>query len=66
MASGKDLDRRQLAAGSVRRKLSAFCSLHEFLTDQNAVPVNPVKGAMRPDFKKRIRTYVSCVAPSLR
>src|ERR1700691_1694782 len=41
----KDLDRRELAAGSVRQKLSALSSLYEFLTDQNAVPPNPVKGA---------------------
>src|SRR5271165_1583793 len=44
----KDLDRRQLAAGSIRRKLSALASLYEFLTDQNAVPTNPVKGVKRP------------------
>jgi site-specific recombinase XerD len=44
----KDLDRRHLASGSVRRKLSALSSLYEFLTDQNAVPVNPVKGVKRP------------------
>jgi integrase/recombinase XerD len=44
----KDLDRRTLAPGSVRRKLSALSSLYEFLTDQNAVPMNPVKGVKRP------------------
>jgi site-specific recombinase XerD len=44
----KDLDRRQLAAGSIRRKLSALSSLYEFLTDQNAVATNPVKGVKRP------------------
>jgi site-specific recombinase XerD len=44
----KDLDRRRLAPGSIRRKLSALSSLYEFLTDQNAVPVNPVKGVKRP------------------
>ncbi len=44
----KDLDRRKLAPGSVRRKLSALSSLYEFLTDQNAVPTNPVKGVKRP------------------
>ena len=44
----KDLDRRHLAAGSIRRKLSALSSLYEFLTDQNAVPTNPVKGVKRP------------------
>jgi integrase/recombinase XerD len=44
----KDLDRRKLAAGSIRRKLSALSSLYDFLTDQNAVPTNPVKGVKRP------------------
>jgi integrase/recombinase XerD len=44
----KDLDHRQLAPGSIRRKLSALSSLYDFLTDQNAVPVNPVKGVKRP------------------
>jgi len=44
----KDLDRRQLASGSIRRKLSALSSLYENLTDQNAVPTNPVKGVKRP------------------
>jgi hypothetical protein len=40
----KDLERRHLAAGSIRRKLSALSSLYEFLTGQNAVSTNPVKG----------------------
>jgi integrase/recombinase XerD len=44
----KDLDARKLAPGSVRRKLSAISSLYEYLTDQNAVPTNPVKGVKRP------------------
>jgi integrase/recombinase XerD len=44
----KDLDTRKLAPGSVRRKLSALSSLYESLTDQNAVPTNPVKGVKRP------------------
>ena len=44
----KDLARRHLAPGSIRRKLSALSSLYEFLTDQNAVPTNPVKGVKRP------------------
>jgi hypothetical protein len=44
----KDLDHRQLAPGSIRRKLSALSSLYDFLTDWNAVPVNPVKGVKRP------------------
>ena len=44
----KDLDRRKLAPGSVRRKMSALSSLYEFMTDQNAVATNPVKGVKRP------------------
>lgn len=44
----EDLERRKLAPGSVRRKLSALSSLYDFLTDQNAVPANPVKGVKRP------------------
>jgi integrase/recombinase XerD len=44
----KDLDRRQLTGSSIRRKLSALPSLYEFLTDQNALPTNPVKGVKRP------------------
>jgi integrase/recombinase XerD len=46
--AAKDLDARKLAASSVRRKLSALSSLYEFLTDQNAVPTNPLKGVKRP------------------
>jgi site-specific recombinase XerD len=44
----KDLDARKLAAGSIRRKMSALSSLYEFLTDKNAVATNPVKGVKRP------------------
>src|SRR3981189_1492012 len=44
----KDLDRRKLAPGSVRRKMSALSSLYEFMTDQNAIATNPVKGVKRP------------------
>jgi integrase/recombinase XerD len=44
----KDLDARQLAPGSIRRKMSALSSLYEFLTDKNAVATNPVKGVKRP------------------
>ena len=44
----KDLDRRKLAPGSVRRKMSALSSLYEFMTDKNAVATNPVKGVKRP------------------
>jgi integrase/recombinase XerD len=43
-----DFDTRKLAPPSVRRKLSALSSLYEYLTHQNAVPTNPVKGVKRP------------------
>ena len=44
----KDLERRKLAPGSVRRKMSALSSLYEFMTEQNAIATNPVKGVKRP------------------
>jgi integrase/recombinase XerD len=44
----KDLDARELAHASVRRKMSALSSLYDYLTDQNAVAINPVKGVKRP------------------
>jgi integrase/recombinase XerD len=44
----KDLDARELAPGSIRRKMSALSSLYGFLTDKNAVATNPVKGVKRP------------------
>ena len=36
----KDLEGRQLAGSTVRRKLAALSSLFEFLCDANAVPTN--------------------------
>ena len=44
----KDLEGRQLADSTVRRKLAALSSLFEFLCEANAVPTNPVKGVKRP------------------
>jgi integrase/recombinase XerD len=44
----KDLDARELAARSIRRKMSALSSSYECLTDKNAVTTNPVKGVKRP------------------
>jgi len=44
----KDLDARDLAPGSIRRKMSALSSLYEFMTDKNAVATNPVKRVKRP------------------
>ncbi len=49
----KDLEARELAGSTVRRKLAALSSLFEFLCDANAVPTNPVKGVKRP----RVETY---------
>ena len=48
-----DLEGRQLAGSTVRRKLAALSSLFEFLCDANAVPTNPVKGVKRP----RVESY---------
>jgi len=49
----KDLEARELAGSTVRRKLAALSSLFEFLCDANAVPTNPVKGVKRP----RVESY---------
>jgi len=43
-----DLERRELAGSSIRRKLAALSSLFEYLSDANAVTHNPVKGVRRP------------------
>lgn len=48
LAWRKDLERRELAGSSVRRKLAALSSLFEYLSDANAVTHNPVKGVRRP------------------
>lgn len=37
-----DLERRELAGSSIRRKLAALSSLFEYLSDANAVTHNPV------------------------
>ena len=44
----KDLEARELAGSTVRRKLAALSSLFEHLCDCNAVESNPVKGVRRP------------------
>jgi len=44
----KDLERRALAASTIRRKLSALSSLFDYLCEQNAVTHNPVNGVKRP------------------
>ena len=42
------LERRQLAGGATRRKLSALASLFNYLCELNAVTHNPVQGVKRP------------------
>src|SRR5271154_279631 len=44
----KDLEGRQLADTSIRRKLSALSSLFDYLCERNAVLGNPVDGVKRP------------------
>lgn len=44
----KDLEARQLADTSIRRKLSALSSLFDYLCERNAVFGNPVNGVKRP------------------
>jgi len=48
LAWRKDLERRELTGGTIRRKLAALSSLFEYLSDVNAVMHNPVKGVRRP------------------
>jgi integrase/recombinase XerD len=47
LAWRKDLERRELAGATVRRKLAALSSLFEYLSEANAV-TNPVNGVKRP------------------
>jgi len=44
----KDLEKRTLAASSIRRKLSALSALFDYLCEHNAVAGNPVDGVKRP------------------
>lgn len=44
----KDLEHRQLADTSIRRKFSALSSLFDYLCERNAVLGNPVDGVKRP------------------
>jgi integrase/recombinase XerD len=44
----KDLELRNLAGSTIRRKLAALSSLFEHLCERNAVETNPVKGVKRP------------------
>ena len=45
----KDLERRELQAPTIRRKLSALSSLFDFLCESNAVEGNPADGVKRPN-----------------
>ena len=40
----KDLEKRELAPSSIRRKLSALSALFDYLCESNAVAGNPVDG----------------------
>jgi len=44
----RNLEKRELAPASIRRKLSALSSLFDYLCEQNAVTHNPVDGVKRP------------------
>jgi site-specific recombinase XerD len=44
----KDLERRRLAASSIRRNLAAVASLFDQLWEANAVAHNPVREVKRP------------------
>ena len=48
IAYRKDLEGRELAASTIRRKLSALSSLFNYLCEQNAITHNPVHGVARP------------------
>src|SRR5688572_19157367 len=43
-----DCTRRDLSPATIRRKLAALSSLYQYLCEQNAVFLNPVKGVQRP------------------
>ena len=44
----QELEQRQLAPSTIRRKLSAISSLFDYLCEKNAVLHNPVDGVKRP------------------
>ena len=43
-----DLEAREMAPATIRRKMSALSSLFGFLCEKNAILLNPVDGAKRP------------------
>jgi integrase/recombinase XerD len=44
----KEMETRELAASTIRRKLAAVSALFAYLCEANAVPDNPVHGVARP------------------
>lgn len=44
----KDLEARNLAPSTIRRKLAALASLFDYLCERHAIPHNPVDGVKRP------------------
>jgi len=44
----KDMESRELAAATIRRKLSALSALFDYLCERNAIAGNPVDGVKRP------------------
>lgn len=44
----KKLEGKELAAATIRRKLSALSSLYDFLCERNAIELNPTHGVKRP------------------
>jgi site-specific recombinase XerD len=48
LAWRRDLERRDLSAATIRRKLAALSSLFDYLCESHAVTGNPVEGVKRP------------------
>ena len=48
LAWRRQLEDRELAAATIRRKLSAISSLFEFLCENNAIERSPTHGVKRP------------------
>lgn len=44
----KKLEAKELAAATIRRKLSSLSSLYDYLCERNAIVVNPTHGVTRP------------------
>ncbi len=48
-----DLETRGLSSSTMRRKLAALSSLFDYLCEENAVTMNPVKGVKRPKLESQ-------------